>query len=197
MCYFVAEGYYRTRNVHKYASRLFVFAFIAHFAYVLTAANYVDWHSFIPFYYGSVLNQTSVMWALAWGLIMLRVANSAKIKTQAAKVALILLICVVSLPSDWSCVASLCVMAFGTNRGNIKKQAAYLVFYVALYALIYFFAIDKIYGLLQMGVLLSLPILKAYNGLKGKNPTLNKIAKPFFYLYYPLHLFIIAILERL
>ena len=34
------------------------------------------------------------------------------------------------------------------------------MFYVAIYATVYFFAIDKIYGLLQMAVVLSVPIHK-------------------------------------
>ena len=25
-----------------------------------------------------------------------------------------------TFPSDWSCIASLCILAFGTNRGNLK-----------------------------------------------------------------------------
>ena len=75
MCFFIAEGYHYTHDVKKYTARLFVLAVISHFAYVLASNDFVDWHSFIPFYYGSVLNQTGVIWSLAWGLVMLRVAK--------------------------------------------------------------------------------------------------------------------------
>ena len=154
MCYFIAEGYHYTKDINKYTKRLFVFAFISHFAYVFASTDFVDWKSFIPFYYGSALNQTSVMWSLAWGLVMLRVVNSKKIENNMIKAPLIVLICFISFPSDWSCVASLCILAFGTNRGNLKKQTLWMMFYVAIYATVYFFAIDKIYGLLQMAVVL-------------------------------------------
>ena len=154
MCYFIAEGYHYTKDINKYTKRLFVFAFISHFAYVFASTDFVDWKSFIPFYYGSALNQTSVMWSLAWGLVMLRVVNSKKIENNMMKAPLIVLICFISFPSDWSCVASLCILAFGTNRGNLKKQTLWMMFYVAIYATVYFFAIDKIYGLLQMAVVL-------------------------------------------
>lgn len=194
MCYFIAEGYHYTKNINKYTTRLFLFAFISHFAYVFASENYVDWKSFIPFYYGDLLNQTSVMWSLAWGLVMLRVVNSEKIR-QGAKIILILLICLISLPSDWSCIASLCILAFGTNRGNLKKQMLWMIFYVAIYAVVYFFAIDKVYGIIQMAVVLSVPILIMYNGQRGKNPKVNKIMKWLFYIYYPLHLLIIGILQ--
>ena len=67
MCYFIAEGYHYTKNINKYTARLFIFAVISHFAYIFASNDFVDAKSFIPFYYGNVLNQTSVMWSLAWG----------------------------------------------------------------------------------------------------------------------------------
>ena len=96
---------------------------------------------------------------------------------------------------DWSCIASLCVLAFGTNRGNFKKQIIYMILFVSMYSIVYFFALDKIYGIIQMAVVLSIPIIMMYNGQLGKNKRVNKIMKYFFYLYYPLHLFIIGLIQ--
>lgn len=127
MCYFIAEGYYHTRNIRKYTFRLFLFAVISHFAYSFASNDFVDARSLIPFYFGGILNQTSVMWPLAWGLVMLRVANSERF-TQLQKTLLVVLICLVSFPSDWSCIASLCVLAFGTNRGDLKAQGRWMLF---------------------------------------------------------------------
>lgn len=192
MCYFIAEGYHYTRDVRKYTVRLFVFALISHFAYIFASADYVDIKSFIPFYYGNILNQTSVIWSLAWGLVMLRIVNSEKIQKQWVKTLLVLLICVVTFPSDWSCIASLCILAFGTNRRNLKAQSMWLVIYVALYSAVYCFAIDRVYGLVQMGVVLAIPFIKLYNGKRGKDPRINKFMKWLFYIYYPLHLAILG-----
>lgn len=196
MCYFIAEGYHYTKNINKYTFRLFAFAFISHFSYIFASNAFVDFKSFIPFYYGDFLNQTSVMWSLAWGLVMLRIADSKKIKLT-CKVLLVILICIITLPSDWSCIASLCIMAIGTNRNNLKKQMAWMIFYVALYSLVYFFAIDKVYGVLQMGVILSIPIIAMYNGSRGKNEKINKFMKWFFYIFYPAHLFVIGLINYL
>ena len=193
MCYFIAEGFHHTRDVRKYTERLFLFALISHFCYLYASTDFAGWRSFIPFLGGSVLNQTSVMWSLAWGLVMLRVAQSGRVNSR-LKLLLVLLICAVSFPSDWSCIASLCVMAFGTNRGDLKKQSFWLVLYVALYAAVYFFAIDRVYGLLQMGVVLSIPIIRCYNGQRGGNPAVNRVMKWVFYIYYPLHLLIIGLI---
>lgn len=195
MCYFIAEGYHYTKNIDKYTARLFIFAFVSHFAYIFFSENFVDCRSFIPFYYGEILNQTSVMWSLAWGLVMLRVVNSKKINRDITKALLVILICIISFPSDWSCVASLCILAFGTNRDNFKTQMLWMIFYVAIYSAVYFFSIDKIYGILQMSVVLAIPVLLMYNGKRGKNQTVNKIMKWSFYIYYPLHLFIIGLIQ--
>lgn len=196
MCYFIAEGYHYSKNLSRYTQRLFLFAFISHFAYVYFSENYVDWKSFIPFYYGDILNQTSVMWPLAWGLVMLRIADSEKIREK-IKPILIILICLITFPSDWSCIASLCILAFGTNRGNLKTQMLWMVFYVSLYALVYVFALDKLYGQIQMAVVLAIPILMMYNGQRGRNQKVNTIMKYVFYLYYPLHLFALGWIQSL
>lgn len=191
MCYFVAEGFHHTKNIDRYTMRLFGFSILSHFAYLFASASFQGWQSFIPFYNGSILNQTSVLWALAWGLVMLRIACSEKIGNL-GKILYILLICIAAFPSDWSCIASLCIMAFGTNRGNLKVQMGWMVFYVAIYSLVYFFCLDKVYGIVQMGVVLAIPLLGMYNGQRGSNPRWNKVMKWIFYLYYPVHLFLIG-----
>ena len=71
-----------------------------------------------------------------------------------------------------------------------------MIFYVAIYSAVYFFSIDKIYGILQMSVVLAIPVLLMYNGKRGKNQTANKIMKWSFYIYYPLHLFIIGLIQH-
>lgn len=65
-----------------------------------------------------------------------------------------------------------------------------------IYAVVYFLAMDKTYGIIQMGVVLAIPFLKLYNGKRGKNPSINKWMKWLFYVYYPLHLFVIGIIQN-
>lgn len=104
----------------------------------------------------------------------------------------------------WKCIKSnkcyvvtfmgtgLCILAFGTNRGKFKTQMLWMIFYVAIYATVHFFAIDKIYGLLQLAVVFAIPIIMMYNGQRGKNQRLNSMMKRLFYVYYPLHFFVIG-----
>ncbi|MBR5128492.1 MAG: conjugal transfer protein TraX, partial [Firmicutes bacterium] len=122
--------------------------------------------------------------------------HSEKIK-ESIKPIFILLICLISFPSDWSCVASLCILAFGTNRGNFKIQMLWMVFYVGIYSVVYFFALDRVYGIMQMAVILAIPILMMYNGQRGQNQIINKILKWTFYIYYPLHLFVLGCIQHM
>ena len=69
---------------------------------------------------------------------------------------------------------------------------AWLIFYVAMYSIVYFFALDKVYGLIQMGVILAIPVLMMYNGQRGNNQKFNHVIKWLFYIYYPLHLWVIG-----
>ena len=193
MCYFIAEGYHYTKDIANYTRRLFVFAFLSHFAYVFFSSGFLAWKAFLPFYNGKILNQTSVMWSLAWGLVMLRIADSKKIRASLKSV-LVILICLITFPSDWSCIASLCILAFGTNRGYFRKQMLWMVFYVAIYAIVYFFALDKLYGLIQMSVVLAIPVLMLYNGQRGHSQRINRVMKWLFYIYYPLHLLLIRLI---
>ena len=68
-----------------------------------------------------------------------------------------------------------------------------MILMILTYVIVYFFAIDKVYALLQFGVILAIPILYCYNGKKGNNEKLNKFMKWFFYIYYPLHLLILLL----
>ena len=79
------------------------------------------------------------------------------------------------------------------NEGaNLKKQMFYMMLWVSLYAIVSFFCVNKVYGLIQPFVILVYPLLKMYNGERG-----NLNTKWLFYIYYPLHLFIIGILRIL
>ena len=86
-------------------------------------------------------------------------------------------------------------MAIGTNRGDFKKQMLWMVFYVSIYSVVYFFALDKLYGIMQLGVILSIPVIMMYNGKRSRSRNIGKFMKWLFYIYYPLHLLIIGYIK--
>ena len=77
------------------------------------------------------------------------------------------------------------------RRGNLKSQMISMMAWLSLYALISYLFVSKTYGLIAMTAILVYPLLKNYNGQRGK----VKWLKWFFYLYYPLHLIIIGALR--
>lgn len=182
--FFVAEGYHYTHDIKKYALRLFLFAVISHFAY-----NFAFGIPFVPFR-TTVFNQTSVIWALALGLVSLSIVENPEIK-QWQKTIFIILIAVIAFCADWSSIAVLAITDIGTNRGNFKKQMTRMMMWVAVYAVVYSVFISPVYGIVQMFTVLTIPLLKMYNGERGK----SKNMKWLFYVYYPLHLVICGIIR--
>lgn len=186
MWFFIAEGYHYTHNLKKYAMRLFLLALISHFAY-----NFCFGMSFLPFT-ATAFNQTGVVWSLAWGLVLLSIYDNEKIK-QWQKTLLTIFICIITFPSDWSCIATMSVLDLGRNRGNFKKQMTSMMFWTSMYAIVYFLFINRVYAFIQLGTCLTIPLLRLYNGKKGSWKGMGKL----FYVYYPAHLFFCGIIRIL
>lgn len=185
MWFFICEGFYFTKNLKKYLLRMFIFAIISHFAYCFAFG--ID---YIPFSDG-VLNQTSVIWPLFWAIVVLWLLNGDNKLKEWQKWLLIMAINIITFPSDWSCIAVMAIMSMYSNRNNLKKQMQGMMLWVCIYAIVSFFCVNKIYAIVQLGVVLVYPVLKQYNGQKGN----AKWLKWFFYIYYPAHLIIVGILR--
>ena len=186
MWFFIAEGYHYTHDLKKYAARLFLLAGISHFAY-----NFCFGIPFIPFQ-TIAFNQTGVVWSLAWGLVLLYIHDQKPWKPW-LKILITMIVCLITFPSDWSCIATMAIVYIGLYRGNFKKQMAYVMLWTTVYALVYFIFIHKVYAVIQLGTCLTIPLLRLYNGKRGSMKGIGKL----FYIYYPLHLFICGIIRVL
>ena len=184
MMFFIAEGYYYTRNLKKYLFRLFVFAFISHFAYTFAFGK-----SFIPFR-ETVFDETSVLWAFGLGLLALTIYKTDKIKNWLKHIILVPVI-FAAFFADWSSPGALAILYMGRYRGNFKKQMISLVVCIAMYSAGYFIFLNKVYGLMQMLVILAIPVLYQYNGQRGA----WKGMKWFFYIYYVAHLVLLGLIR--
>ncbi len=186
MWFFICEGFFYTKNFKKYLGRIFLFALISHFTYCFAfGINY------IPFSTGTVFNQTSVIWTLAWALVALWVCHGENNLRLWHKRLLLILICVVTFPADWSCIAVLAVVAMYSHRGNLAKQMKGMMVWVLLYAIISFFFVNQVYGVITLFVVLVYWILRQYNGQKGQLGWMKWL----FYIYYPAHLIIIGVVR--
>ena len=181
MWFFIAEGCHHTRNMRKYIGRLFLFAVASHFAY-----GFAFGIPLLPLSTG-VFNQTSVMWSLAWAVVLIWICDQERIPLW-IKIASIIAACLIAFPSDWSSIAVMCPFFLYAHRDSFRLQARDIVLWSLIYATVYFIFLDKLYAVLQMFTCLTIPILARYNGERGT----WKGMKWFFYLYYPLHLIVIG-----
>ena len=185
MWFFVCEGFSHTRNLRNYLLRMFAFAIISHFAYCFAfGINYVPFSS-------GFFNQTSVIWTLSWAIVALWLLNSATMLKEWQKVLLLILINLITFPADWSCIAVMAIVSMYSHRGNLKKQMLTMMLWVLVYSAVSFSCVDKIYAVVQLGVILVYPFLRQYNGEKGTAGWM----KWFFYWYYPVHLLIIGLIR--
>ena len=184
MWFFIAEGSHYTKNPKKYITRLFVFAIISHFAY-----SFAFGLNPILFKTG-IFNQTSVIWSLAIAAALIFIVNKHKLSYW-KNFTLILLANLLSFPADWSCIATMVPFYLYNHRGDFKKQAKDFVLFGLMYVLVYFIFIDKVYGILQLFIFLSIPVLNLYNGKAGNNRNMKWL----FYIYYPAHLVAVGVLR--
>lgn len=188
MWFFIAEGYHYTHSVKKYIMRLGIFALISHFAYCFAFG--ID---MVPFRSG-IFNQTSVMYPLFVSVVVLWLHDAgAKRINKPLRNILIFILVWSAFPADWSCIAVLAILGIYRNRGDLKKQTAVMMLWVALYAVVSFVFVNKVYGVIELFVILVYPLMKRYNGQRGRLRWL----KWFFYIYYPAHLIIIGIIRLL
>ena len=192
MCFFIAEGYYHTKNLKRYVTRLALFSFLSHFAWV-----YHDTRG-LPLYlrdgHWVIYKSTGVIYTLLLGLLALIVYKD-KRPGKVAKACLITLLCFLAVPGDWSFIAILWVLAFGANRGDYRKQAQAFGLVGAI--MIIGIAVLSLWDALwwrqsfHLGIFLALPLLKQYNGQLGFDDH-QKWLKWAFYIFYPLHLIVIG-----
>ena len=138
----------------------------------------------------SLFNQTGVAWSLAWGLVLLWLYIRSGWPGW-VKCVLTVLICLITFPADWSCVAAMAVLFMGSERGSFRRQMCWMLLWSAAYALVYICFLDPVYGLVQLATVLSVPLLRRYNGARGESRRAGKL----FYVYYPTHLALFGILR--
>lgn len=195
MCYFIAEGYYKTKNIKKYAIRLFIFAIICHYSFYFFATG------ILPISFGENIEiqiqfPTSVIFNLFLGLIALIIWNNNKIK-KPFKFIIIFFICIAAFVSDWGYYGVLWTLVFGANHGNFKNQIlGYLIIsipflHTPLFRLLNIYDGYWFEQFYQFGLLLAIPLLSSYNGELGK----YKNTRWIFYIFYPLHLLILGYMK--
>lgn len=187
MAYLLAEGYYHTRSVKKYLLRMGVFALISAPAFSFYEAGGY-WRGMYGF---------GMIYTLFLGLLAIA-AWEKKQWPAALRICLVALLCALSTAGDWMIVGVLWPLVFAIYRGQPRRQ--YQVFgLVAAWFATWLLLSQAQYtpalwwsGLCQYGTLLAIPLLARYNGTLGG----GKGMKWLFYVFYPAHLVLLGVLQR-
>jgi len=197
ICYLIAEGCFRTRNVKKYALRLLGFALLSQFPFAWV------WNRALPTSLGEITAHGNVLFTLFFGLTLLSVWlkwDETKLlkHLKAFKLPFVVFICVICLWSDWAFVAPLWVLCFGVFRDSKFKQMMSYCAVSVFYIFICFYLADEITASLftLLGLASGIFFISAHDReldtvVKDKSSVFTKW---FFYAFYPVHLLVLALI---
>lgn len=186
MCFFIAQGYIHTGSLKKYFMRMILFTLISHVPYVLKSTGEIG---LMPF---------SVIYTLTLGLLAIYVYD--KMNNNTLKWLAIIGIGILAIPGDWAFFGIAFCLIFHIHRNDFKKQCIGLICVgiselilmgLAAFAMKQDVANIIISNLYQLAIILSLPLLYLYNGKKGG----NSFSRWGFYIFYPLHLLVLALIK--
>ncbi len=190
MCFFLVEGYHYTHDKKKYALRLFIFGLISEIPYVFAIGFYEE-----GFF------EPNVMFSLLICFCIIHLINT-KIP-GIFRVFLIIVLIAVSVVCDCSFVLPIAAILFEKNRNNKKNLILSFLFIFVLFSsmqfLLFISKYETFVSLIHaigagIGIIVSAVVLLwFYSG--EKNGGMIKLNRWFFYIYYPLHLTVIAVIK--
>lgn len=191
MAFFVAEGFHYTRSFGAYLGRMALFAVPSHFAFQYFNFGRIPLLSPLPGDSFLTLTYTSIMYTLSLGLICLWVVKRWK-GNSLIKTLGVALLCVLAYPGDYMYFAPILVMVFGLGFGDRLQQlqsGALVIGFLVIIAV----QSDWRSNVFMLATFLPLVFLRYYDGSQG--PARHPLVKYSFYLFYPLHLFILGFIK--
>ncbi len=175
-CFLLVEGFLHTRHLANYCLRLALFALISEIPFDLAfRGTLFAW------------NYQNVFFTLLIGLLTISCMNRMEISLRHAPAVCLLgriavlasgMACAWYLKTDYAQTGVLSIAVFYLLRTN--------KLYASLGACV---CLNYLSGL-EISAFASVPLIQFYNGSRGAH------LKYFFYLFYPLHLLILAVLAR-
>lgn len=193
MCFLLVEGFHRSKNYNKYITRLFIFACLAQIPYVamLKGLDFIWLKPELIFF------RLNIIFNLFLALIALLIIYKTRLHLV-VKVSIIILLLFFSKIIDWGEFVIVFALVFSHYRSNRYKQIiAYTITAMGLLILVDLGILHSLPTLvlqwMPIGILLVPLILKYCNYEVG--PRWG--GRYFFYVYYPAHILILAIIAWL
>lgn len=194
--YFLVEGFFYTKSKLNYGIRLFsfgVFMQIGNFIINMVFAN------------KNVYVYNNIFATLFMGFIIISIFEYMKKLSKSNKILLLILniifIVIGCLFTEGGIsVIPFTIITYFFKQNNKKLFISYsilsLILFLMSFQLLETFkqTLDMLMFNSDFLLILTIPLILIYNGKRGLN---NKFSKYFFYVFYPLHLWILAFLEFL
>ena len=171
----IAEGFSHTRDRRRYLYRMGLFALLSEIPFDLVTSGKV-----LEFSHQNIM--MTFFWAILGLMIYEQVRNRRYGQILGAAVLLLFLVSSLFLGLDYQILAVGLIILYYLlrNKAPLINNLAAMAYHVLL----------RNVGIYWFGVLGFVPVL-LYNGKRGRG------LKWFFYLFYPLHLFVIYIIRGL
>ena len=181
MAYFLAEGYYYTKDRLKYGIRLFVFAVIS-------------WPCYSLFKTGGInVFQMGVIFTLFLAYINIWLWDTLD-SPAPVHIMITFIMCYISQMGDWSVFVILWSLFFYLYKDRPVKMWTLYYLVSVYYMIMVFQSRGLVNGLFSAGCLvMPLIISFLYNGKSGSR---NAFHKWIFYIFYPLHLFVLWMIKN-
>ncbi len=175
-CFLLVEGYFHTKDVKKYATRLFVFALISEIPFDMAFYNEIGF-----------VHQ-NIFFTLFIGLVAIHFIENTNGKYNLNKGLVIVAAGIISVvfSVDYSVIGIIYILAFYFTRDYVKPARILTIAFIMFLA-------NISASVIQQFSLLALPIICFYNGELGPK---NRVLQIFFYVAYPLHLVIFYIINQ-
>ncbi len=191
MCYFLVEGYSYTRSKKRYMGRLLLFAVLSQMPFCMAFAKQ-EIISFVGF--------NMLFTLLLCFLICLILEKAPNI---ALKILLIIPILILSMYCDWGIGAPVFTLLFIWGKNSTLKRKTAFIIPTILFGLYNFIGsygqapvedciLNTLICMFGMGMS-GICITYFYNGKRAEKG--RSFSKWFFYIFYPLHLLIIALIR--
>ncbi|MGL5316688.1 MAG: TraX family protein [Peptostreptococcaceae bacterium] len=191
--FLLVEGFFYTRSRLKYNIRLWGWA-------VFMQAGNMAINTLLKSKGVSVHN--NIFFTLALGLTIISLLEYSKDKVGANKIMLmagaIFMLPLSFLTEGGMAVIPFILITYLFRNSNKKKIIGYIALSIALFIMSYvpYPTIEETINMMMYNsdflLILVIPFILMYNGERGMN---NKFSKYLFYVFYPMHLWIIAFIE--
>lgn len=173
-CFLIVEGFYHTSNVKKYIARLAIFALISEIPFNILVS-------------GTIFNieYQNVFFTLVIGLFTIYGINNTMNQMLKSLILVTGVMVAIALMTDYSFYGIILIYVFF----NMREKRLLACIFMAVMS----FVVSPIQGAATLAVI---PIM-LYNGEKGPRFMDKKMWKYMFYAFYPIHMMLLYVIERL